>query len=86
MPEEEKKRSGYFSNVVIQSICRKPQLVIVINLMLTWKLLIKDIQFCTWLFQLAEEEDRLQDLMNIQELELEDSEEFQVQCRECNFI
>lgn len=34
--------------------------------------------------QLAEEEDRLQDLMNIQELELEDSGEFLVQCKEYN--
>jgi len=52
------------------------------NLMPMWKLPIKVIQYCNWLFKLAEEEDRLQDLMNIQELELEDSEEFQVQCQE----
>lgn len=49
--------------------------------MLKYYLLIKKISSVEnypCLYQLAEEQERLQDLMNIQELESQDSEEYQV--------
>ena len=80
MPEEEKKRFGCLSNLKHLSKTTTCQCFQTnTNTEVTDRLFNN---YCNWLFQLAEEEDRLQDLMNIQELELEDSEEFQVHCQE----